>query len=312
MCKNERDATAAPVSEPRALFHYTTQTGISGIVGSSSVWATSICYMNDAREFNYARELLKDTLESTIFRDDEPFTGVVPFLKPTSWDVYPNIFVFSLSEHDDCLGLWRAYGGGATGYLLGFTTSELRSVAKKEGFKLVKCTYDLAEQRALVSGLIDRTRSWVNSLPSTSLEIFHASITQRFWDEFALLASQIKHPSFSEEGEWRMVSNGMAVPRPIDGKELSESKAMVSEPRQIQLRPGPSTLVPYVEVKLINSDGHLPLYLARVGPTIDPHRAAHSVSLLLSTSKQHVKRVLAHLSFLTAHGSSLAQYSSPN
>ena len=225
-----------PIPEPRTLYHYTTQTGIAGIVGSGTAWATSICYMNDAREFNYSRELLQDVLASSTFQKDEPFAGIAPFLKPPSMDVYPHVFVFSLSEKDDRLGLWRAYAGGAAGYSLGFTTADLRTAAEKEGFKLMKCTYNFGEQQKLIVELVNRTREEVNIFPVNTIKMFFNSYIQRFWEEFSLLAAQIKHPSFLEEEEWRIVSNGRAGEVARDGKKLAESKSTFLKNRKILLR----------------------------------------------------------------------------
>lgn len=278
------DTTA---TEPRAVFHYTSQSGLVGIIKDSKVWATSICYMNDAREFNYARQLLHDTVISLVPSDNEPFARLLPFLKPSpsTWDVFPDIFVFSLSEQSDRLGLWRAYAGGTSGYSIGFSTRELTAAAESAGFTLVKCTYDLREQKELISRLIDDTRVWVNSFGASDAHMLE-DIGRSFWEAFVILAARIKHPSFIEENEWRLVSKGMTIPKPIDGKELRESKALFSVPREVLLRAGPSTLVPYVEIPLINSEGRLPLYTVRVGPNVDPHRAAHSVNVLLQTSRQ--------------------------
>jgi Protein of unknown function (DUF2971) len=195
-----------------------------------------------------------------------------------------------MSEHDDRLGLWRAYAGGAAGYSIGFSTGELRVEAEKAGFRLVRCTYNKEEQQQLIAKLVEDTRSWVNSLPAAALSMLEHSINQRFWENFAILAAQIKHPSFSEEAEWRFVSDGMHVPKPIDGKQLPESKAFVLEPRQLRVRVGQSTLTPFVEVSLANNDGLLPIYSVLVGPSIDPPRAAHGVQMLLLSYNQHSQK----------------------
>ena len=47
------------------LFHYTTAAGLLGILGSSSLWATDLRFLNDAQEAVYARELFVEALRST-------------------------------------------------------------------------------------------------------------------------------------------------------------------------------------------------------------------------------------------------------
>jgi hypothetical protein len=275
---------------PRALYHYTTQTGLTGILRDRVAWATNVCYMNDAREFNYARELLHEAAASFQHAAGEQFAGTLPFLRPPTWDVYPDVFAFSLAEHADRLGLWQAYSGGSTGYSIGFSTVELVATAEEAGFRLVKCSYDKSEQQKLVLDLLEETRATVNRLPPAALPILEHSVTANFWNAFAILAARIKHPSFAEESEWRFVSDGMQVPRTIDGKELRESKGWVLEPRQIRVRVGPSTLIPFVEMPLAGNDERMPIYHIRVGPSIDPPRAAHAVQTLLFSCNQHSQK----------------------
>ena len=211
--------------------------------------------------------------------------------RPPTWDVYPDVFAFSLCEHADRLGLWRAYSGGSTGYSIGFSTVELLATAEKAGFRLVKCSYDKSEQKKLVLDLLEETRTAVNGLPPAAFSMIGTlGSRQNFWDAFAILAARIKHPSFAEESEWRFVSEGMQVRKEIDGAELRESRGWVLEPRQIHMRIGPSTLIPFVEMPLAANDERMPIYHIRVGPSIDPSRAAHAVQTLLLSCNQHSQK----------------------
>lgn len=52
--------------KPRSkIFHYTSQSGLIGIVTTKSLWATSIHHLNDATEFGYARTLMKTAVAKT-------------------------------------------------------------------------------------------------------------------------------------------------------------------------------------------------------------------------------------------------------
>jgi DUF2971 family protein len=284
----------ADIEIPKTLCHYTTQTGLLGIIRDRVGWATSICYMNDAREFNYARELLYETFKTYKCDESEQFFEVLRFLRPpASWDVYPDIFVFALTEHDDRLGLWRAYGGGAAGYSIGFATSELKAEAEKEGFRLVKCVYNKEEQQRLIVDLIEQSRAWVNSLPNGFEIIRDFQPQHRFWTAFAMLAATIKHPSFEEEAEWRLVSDGMTIPRPMINKKDNKVSGYFHQPRKIKWRPGASPLTPFVELPLANNEGLLPIYRIRVGPSIDPLRTRHAADMLLHTSGQSAAKGVA-------------------
>jgi hypothetical protein len=58
--------------------------------------------------------------------------------------------------------------------------------------------------------------------------------------EFYSVAASIKHPAFSAEVEWRLVSP------PIDLKD-----------KCVQFRPGKTTLVPYIEFEMCDVDSAL-------------------------------------------------------
>jgi hypothetical protein len=143
---------------PKVLYHYTDQNGLLGIVRDGVVWATSISYLNDAREFNYAKELLDNVLATS----GKHLKGKYDELCEREWwpelDAYPQVFVFSLSEHADGLGLWRAYGGSAAvGYSIGFRATDLEEKAglADVGFVLRKCCYDEEEQRKMLLELLE-------------------------------------------------------------------------------------------------------------------------------------------------------------
>jgi len=51
-------------SPEKLLYHYTTVTGLKGIVESQSLWASDVRYMNDSAELKYIISLLKDCSES--------------------------------------------------------------------------------------------------------------------------------------------------------------------------------------------------------------------------------------------------------
>jgi hypothetical protein len=53
-------------SEPDIVFHYTDAPGLSGIVGTQTVWLTDSAFLNDAQESLYARDALRHLLEQAI------------------------------------------------------------------------------------------------------------------------------------------------------------------------------------------------------------------------------------------------------
>ena len=68
-------------------------------------------------------------------------------------------FVASLSEEDDDLGQWRAYGSGEGGFALGFKPSiaqELLNTTNMGDVDLVPVVYKADDQRAIVFKFLEK------------------------------------------------------------------------------------------------------------------------------------------------------------
>ena len=48
---------------PEILYHYTSQTGLIGMLNTETIWASKIRYLNDSKEFALALELASDELD---------------------------------------------------------------------------------------------------------------------------------------------------------------------------------------------------------------------------------------------------------
>ena len=47
------------IPTPKILYHYTSSTGLLGILTSKSVWGTHVNYLNDAQDFIYISRFLQ-------------------------------------------------------------------------------------------------------------------------------------------------------------------------------------------------------------------------------------------------------------
>jgi hypothetical protein len=84
--------------------------------------------------------------------------------------------------------------------------------------------------------------------------------------ELLTLASVFKHPSFREECEWRLIS---------------EPHSNFVKPG-IQYREGKSSLVPYVEVPIVDGDEKVQLEKLIIGPTDSANLSMAAASMFLS------------------------------
>jgi len=108
---NEQNTTSNDL-----LWHYTTPEGLTGIIESSSLWATDVFYLNDSAEFmhgiNIARKIIKQKI-SSLGGDKkerlERFDINLSFIGP---DHNRPVYVCSLSKTENELSQWKAYCRG--------------------------------------------------------------------------------------------------------------------------------------------------------------------------------------------------------
>ena len=240
---------------PEELFHYTSPAGARGILTKATVWASMIHYMNDAQEFRYALDVAKDLVLAAPDAEAHHRAICSEFLSAIQRMA---VFVFSLTKHKDALRQWRAYSANG-GYAIGFATEHLRAVAKANGAALVQCDYDADSQRARLTPIVNEMISEAEAIgPGYALGLY-----DRFAGRFTEVAAAIKHPSFRDEDEWRLIS-GIGV-----------------DPSTVQYRDAGGLIVPYCEWSL-RQGGTYPVSTIVVGPTIPGELASRSLHFLTS------------------------------
>lgn len=192
----------------KVLYHYTNSHGLFGITKSGSIWATKLQFLNDIKEFKHAVDVAKNELNSRkakvgVSKDESYiYDKLNNCLESMSG---ANTFVASFSEEPDLLSQWRAYGGKG-GFSIGFNYEALLKLAHQQSFRLLPCIYELKKQQELISYLIDEIKNIFLTDPSKYKdfqEIQH--LQNKFYSPFLLMASTMKHHSFHEEKEWRII-----------------------------------------------------------------------------------------------------------
>jgi hypothetical protein len=346
------------------LYHYGSNSSFHRLFQDGYMSATHFAYFNDTQEVTYALHLVDGLLDEMLDKEVNPAKrlSLETAKKITPHVADYQVFVYCFSEAGNLLSQWRAYGGTEGGYLVGFGKEDLEKVGKREGFKLVRCIYDINEQKRAVSDLLkvftdeypdekeqvllagfqeslstgklpemtDSERAdaiemlrplqsrdilapiWEAILPGLKeeisrqepnekmkkqLEMLDASevlplempgglealalpddplqrelfdrIAQRFQvyagplTAFLMalvgIAPKLKHPTFAEEREWRLVS------RP---QNWDNSK--------IDFRPGTSMLIPFYRLPLMSEGNHTEVARVYVGPARYPDQAMAS------------------------------------
>jgi hypothetical protein len=240
---------------PPRLYHYTALEALRGIVEDRSLWASSPLYLNDRKELAHARDLMAAQVaarldaaagDASFLRELATWLDEAPYLDPL-------VFTCSFSDDGNLLSQWRAYGQPGRGISLGFDTAPLCPLAEAQGFRLLPCIYDPDAQQALIAQALDAlcdaaARDDSPQPPARR----HAGLLARHSERMLELSAVLKHPSFREEREWRLVCT-----LPTDPRD-----------RSVEYRVGDGALVPFRRVRLVR-DEREPLTIARVviGPT---------------------------------------------
>jgi len=266
----------------KPLYHYTTQTGLLGIIATRTIWATHTQYLNDRREFLHAVDLVRSEIERLLQEEASSHSGqparkkvLLRMQEAVSESMSPqttNICVCSFSEESDSLSQWRAYGG-SSGFAVGFPSEVLIAATERLKWSLAPCLYDATEQRDLVRALVEEVLE-----DNLSGEIIADDVTENATSEDRFLsgvgggllsdlfryAPILKDHSFSEEREWRIISRPLSCHR-----------------EGFAYREGRSLLIPYYKFPLWESNQKLRLHEVVIGPTRDAERSRSSVTSFL-------------------------------
>ena len=242
-----------PTATPEQLFHYTTPAGALGIIDSGEVWATMIHYMNDSQEFRYALDLARSLIVEMDGVSEQVRRLVADEFLRTVRSVA--VFVFSLTERNDLLSQWRAYSSSRGGYSLGFSRDVLGGITAEDSAILVRCVYDRDSQVALLKPVLHEMLEAASAMP---IDAHGIELYRTFAEQFTAAAATIKHPSFDEEREWRLIF-GPGV-----------------DPARTGARTGGGLVIPYYRCS-IRRGGKYPISTIVVGPSPNADLAARSL-----------------------------------
>jgi hypothetical protein len=264
-----------PLHPEGFLYHYTSQSGLMGIISSKTIWASNVEYLNDSEELKHAVWITLEFLEmfEAVFTtpSEREFVGEIykRLNEITKRESNHGIYTVSFSTEPDKLSQWRGYCQSANGVSIGFDfNTQLYDITRDQGFSLVRCEYveeGKNPPKFIQEFLTDKLEKF-KKMKRLRLRERVDKALENIEIEFIRLAPRIKHPSFSEECEWRLVSDIIPDAAP-----------------NIRFRSGNSMLIPYVGIKLTN-DGNGPLNIPEVwlGPNQNHELAVQSLQNYLN------------------------------
>ncbi len=257
------------------LYHYTTFTGLLGIVEKKALWASDIRYMNDSAELKHTADLIRIEVQQRITRGHANPDLLALFVDWVSYRITNGNILFGTSfrSHGNLLSQWRGYSLPGKGVSLGFSSEQLSQCAENQFFQFGRCIYEPARQRALISQVVDAVENYTQESPvgngATRREEAkgYEDIFAHMEIDLLRIAAILKHPSFQEEEEWRLVS-------PVLTNYADSS---------VLFREGKSMLVPYVEFNLVpGQGGSLSLDHLYLGPTPNVTISMNSLRMFLA------------------------------
>jgi len=259
------------------LYHYTTPDALIGIIKNSCLWATSVFYLNDAHELIHGIEIARRQLErlrasSSAQNEKSRVDWLLGDIRNVGTARSKAAFVCSFSPERDLLSQWRAYCRGG-GFSIGFPSDQLAQAVAAQGFSLNECIYNESDQERLIGETIETVvMPWIGSAPlplNDDGERF--KVSGRFTWELVRAASRLKNASFSEEREFRVVS------QPERGYEAEK----------LHFRSRGGLVIPYTTIELPNSSDFWREVRIVVGPTPHPEESKASVYDLVRRYRGH-------------------------
>jgi hypothetical protein len=277
------------------LYHYTDAFGAAGIISSHTLWATATQFSNDLSEIEYAASIGKVVIREIWGSkgDLSPWEQLLVEHLVRAFDTplhsFGQPFIVSFCEEGDLLSQWRAYGQ-VSGFSLAFRplsrNDEIKLVCE-HGFRTMvkRVIYEPSKQRARLRFLLRRLIKLVNEFPfrptSARGASAHVELSVILILEITDWALAVKHESFSEEKEWRVVT----YPK---GATLSGMQPNNYE--GVSIRPTSKLLIPYMILKPA-SGPLLPLIGVRCGPSQLQDQSARAMNILLQKHGYSDRRV---------------------
>ena len=181
---------------------------------SRALWASETSFLNDQKEIEHAKDYVQLAASNLPkYRDASQFSSdeksLLEEFEHCAKVVRSGVCVVSFSEERDSLSQWRAYGGKNESFSIGLSSAMLRQCAENENCLLGQCTYDHSTQyivaQEIVLNLINRYRS------SDKSEEAKKELCNQLGIDISKYGPLLKHRSFAEEKEWRIVTPQISV-----------------------------------------------------------------------------------------------------
>lgn len=306
---------------PKTLYHYTKQEGLLGIINGKKIWATDILYLNDATEFEYSVNLLKNMID--LYLKSNQYPESISSLPSNSQDEkFFKLMLKSFPAPEDKI-VPNLYGN--PNLLLDRTLkSFLELIDYMDEFRIF--VFSLSEQEDSLSqwrGYCQNSNGFCLGFDTSRLkrtfstsynrfdfiECIYDTMEQEakikdFIDELikdlkvkALELDDIKKAKNDVFTEYWNKFIKIAVQYKNESFEGEREWRIVSPPLSterapIKFRVGKTMIIPYIEILLSKESESYPLDKVIIGPTPHKELSKKSVEFLLSTNDIELCKVV--------------------
>lgn len=209
------------------LYHYCSLDTFLCIVKNSSIWLSDVQKSNDSKELAWFRHQYYDYISDKYKKTDDKnikqiceiilsialedgYNNVPSWLRLSSGEISNQlqeifnslrVYAFCFSELSDSLGQWRGYANDGKGVAIGFSKEYFESIS---GHKL-SCPYF----NFLLGNISYNNKCDYPKLFDEMFSLHDSSKTDMFvlnsMFDLINVSALFKHPSFSEEREWRII-----------------------------------------------------------------------------------------------------------
>ena len=190
----------------KKLYHYTNKEGLLGIAEKSQIWATHILFLNDRTEFYLALDKIKSVLirmsKKLKYKAKIDVRRAITFYLEDDIEK-EDAYIFSFSEEYDNLNMWVKYTDMTPGFCLSFDPALLsQEILKNNHVKISHVLYNKSEQENELKKIINEAEIITDQNPGDTPD---DTFTCNLYNRFLEIAPFIKHESFQDEKEWRIV-----------------------------------------------------------------------------------------------------------
>lgn len=229
---------------PEVVYHYTSMDTLTKIVANhGQLWGTSIKYLNDVSERDYFIKMVKDRVPEYLKIHGSTDEDVFESLLGTNHRVVLNdpvhqAFVTSFCGDPDSLPQWRSYCHAGNGVSIGFRVDCLKraeqevkqETSNNRSLRFSPMQYIKESDFTTIDDAISACKIMALDAANKSDGIVSPHpVSDYFYILIEAWACTVKHPSFSQEKEYRLMTKGLS--RTID---------------DLKYRACASTLIPYV------------------------------------------------------------------